>query len=34
MAKLQELLGHALNTPAGRFELGLALWIRASGTGG
>jgi hypothetical protein len=30
MAKLSELLGDALNTPAGRFELGLALRIRAS----
>jgi hypothetical protein len=29
MAKLQELLGDALDTPAGRLELGLALRIRA-----
>ncbi len=30
MAKLRELLGDALDTPAGRFELGLALRVRAS----
>ncbi len=30
MAKLQDLLGDALDTPAGRFELGLALRVRAS----
>lgn len=30
MAKLRELLGDALETPAGRFELGLALRTRAS----
>jgi DNA-binding PucR family transcriptional regulator len=30
MAKVHELLGDALDTPAGRFELGLALRIRAS----
>jgi DNA-binding PucR family transcriptional regulator len=30
MAKLQDLLGDALNTPAGRFELGLALRVRTS----
>jgi hypothetical protein len=30
MAKLHELLGDALDTPAGRFELGLALHVRAS----
>jgi hypothetical protein len=30
MAKLHELLGDALDTPAGRFELGLALRVRAS----
>lgn len=29
MAKLQELLGDALDTPAGRFEIGLALRARA-----
>ena len=36
MAKLRELLGDALDTPDGRFELGLALRIRAaySATGG
>jgi hypothetical protein len=33
MAKLQELLGDALDTPAGRFELGLALRVRASLSG-
>jgi hypothetical protein len=30
MAKLQELLGDALDTPAGRFELGLAVRVRTS----
>jgi hypothetical protein len=30
MAKVHELLGDALDTPTGRFELGLALRIRAS----
>jgi hypothetical protein len=36
MAKLRELLGESLDTPNGRFELALALAIRAaySGTGG
>ncbi|MGB9183882.1 MAG: helix-turn-helix domain-containing protein, partial [Solirubrobacteraceae bacterium] len=36
MAKLRELLGESLDTPDGRFELALALRIRAaySGTGG
>jgi DNA-binding PucR family transcriptional regulator len=36
MAKLRELLGESLDTPDGRFELVLALRIRAaySGTGG
>lgn len=30
MAKLHELVGDALDTPAGRFELGLSLRVRAS----
>ncbi|MEA2214203.1 MAG: hypothetical protein QOF83_4151 [Solirubrobacteraceae bacterium] len=30
MARLHEILGDALDTPAGRFELGLALRVRAS----
>ena len=34
MARLQELLGDALDTPAGRFELGLALRVRALGREG